>query len=336
MTTMRKGLLILASLVLIMSALFWVGCNRDINSPNQDMARLLPGDAAAIVRVMDIQNRHTGDLMKMEGVVGTGTTLDANGNPAIRIMLKDAPAAGKIAPTIDGIPVVTEVTGEFTAFALTKQYRPVPIGVSVGNDKECAAGTIGCVVIKNGEKYILSNNHVLARENLASIGEQIDQPGRYDTRCKASSGVATLSDFVSINFGGNNTVDCAIAKYTTTNVTCSTPSGYYGFPGTTVISPSVGLAVKKVGRTTSLTTGTITAINVTVNVGYSRGTATFTGQFQTSSRFTKSGDSGSLVVTNDASNNPVGLLFAGSNAGNAICNPIGTVLSRLNVSICNQ
>jgi len=35
-----------------------------------------------------------------------------------------------------------------------------------------------------------------------------------------------------------------------------------------VVEASVGLKVKKYGRTTSLTKGTITAINATVNVGY--------------------------------------------------------------------
>jgi hypothetical protein len=338
---MRKTRLILlavASVLLLTSALFWVGCSRDVNSPNTDIARFLPGDAAAIARVMAVQDRNTANLLKIDGVMGTGTTLDANGNPAIVVFTKDAAGVGKMATKIEDVPVVTEVTGEFTAFALTGTYRPVPIGVSVGNDNECASGTIGCQVVKGGVKYILSNNHVLARENAAAKGERIDQPGRYDTRCGASGQVATLTDFEPIRFGGqSNTIDAAIAQYVSgiTN-TCSTPSGYYGFPGTTIISPSVNLRIKKVGRTTSLTTATITSINVTVNVGYTGGTATFTGQFMTSSKFTKAGDSGSLVVTNDANNNPVGLLFAGTQAGNAVCNPIGPVLSRFGVTICNQ
>lgn len=338
---MKKTRLILfsvASVILLASALFWVGCSRDVNSPNTDLARVLPGDAAAIARVITVQDRHTPDLMKIEGVVGTGTTLDANGNPAIIIFTKDVAGAGKMATKIEDVPVVTEVTGEFTAFALTKTYRPVPVGVSVGNNNECASGTIGCQVFKGGVKYILSNNHVLARENDASIGEIIDQPGRYDTRCRASGRVATLSDFEPIRFGGQtNTIDAAIAVYDAgMGVSCATLSGYYGFPGTTTVAPSVGLGIKKCGRTTSQTTGTITSINVTVNVGYAHGTATFTGQFMTSSRFCKSGDSGSLVVTNTSANNPVGLLFAGTNSGNAVCNPIGPVLQRFNATICNQ
>jgi hypothetical protein len=338
---MRKTRLILlavASVLLLTTALFWVGCSRDVNSPNTNIAQLLPGDAAAIAHVMAVQDRNTPGLMKSDGVVGTGTTLDANGNPAIVVFLKDGNVAGKMATKIEDVPVVTEVTGEFTAFGLTKTYRPVPIGVSVGNDKECASGTIGCQVVKGGVTYILSNNHVLARENAASIGEKIDQPGRYDTRCKASGQVATLSDYEPIRFGGqSNTIDAAIAQYVPgISYTCATLSSYYGYPGSTIVSPSVNLGIKKVGRTTSLTTGTITSINVTVNVGYSTGTATFTGQFMTSGRFTKAGDSGSLVVTNNSSNSPVGLLFAGTSQGNAVCNPIGPVLQRFNVSICTQ
>src|SRR5213080_4838605 len=46
------------------------------------------------------------------------------------------------------------------------------------------------------------------------------------------------------------------------------------------------------------------------------------------------GDSGSLLVTNDASHSAVGLLFAGNASGSmAIGNPIGAVLTRFRVTI---
>ena len=143
-------------------------------------------------------------------------------------------------------------------------------------------------------------------------------------------------DFQTLKFDGtDNTIDAAIAQYTITDVTCSTPSGYYGFPTGTVTAAFVGQAIMKVGRTTSLTTGTVSAINVTVNVGYSYGTARFVGQIMTSSSFCKSGDSGSLVVTSTG-NNPVGLLFAGTNTGQAVLNPIGLVLTRFSATICSN
>ncbi|HWR83344.1 MAG TPA: trypsin-like peptidase domain-containing protein [Candidatus Deferrimicrobium sp.] len=338
----RLTALTIASLLLlgVATCVLWLGCQSEINAPdpNQQMAAMLGGDPARVAAVMAVQNRHTDALMRIPGVVGTGTSLDAAGNPVIKVFAAGPITAGQVAARLDGVPVEIEQTGPFKALALTKQYRPVPIGVSVGNNNECAAGTIGCVVLKGSNKYILSNNHVLARENDAAIGEDIVQPGRYDTRCRASSKVADLSDFEPIVFSptANNTMDAAIAQYSTTDVTCATLPDYYGFPGGTVVSPSVGLAIKKVGRTTSLTTGTITSVNVTVTVGYYSGSARYVGQFMTSKRISKSGDSGSLVVTNDANNNPVGLLFAGTNDGTSVCSPIGPILQRFAASICTQ
>lgn len=320
------------------TGLIWNGCsneNSKINSPAD--ITLMSTDKLA--PVMAIQDKHTNELLKVNGVVGTGTGVDANGKLVVKVFTSRAGVAN-IPASLEGIPVEVEETGDFQAMALTGRYRPVPIGVSVGNNNECAAGTIGCVVYKGSTKYFLSNNHVLARENHAAIGEDLVQPGRYENpRCAnrvSTDKIGTLSDYQALNFsGGNNTIDAAIGIYTTTSTTCSTPSRYYGFPSSTVVSATVGLAIKKVGRTTSQTTGTVTAINVTVNVGYSSGTAKFVGQIMTSSKFTKSGDSGSLVVTNSG-NNPVGLLFAGTQSGQAVLNPIGPVLSRFGATICSN
>ena len=41
--------------------------------------------------------------------------------------------------------------------------------------------------LENGTIYALSNNHVFARENAASLGETIYQPGRYDLNCGSGS-----------------------------------------------------------------------------------------------------------------------------------------------------
>ncbi|MEW6050180.1 MAG: hypothetical protein AB1644_03855 [Candidatus Zixiibacteriota bacterium] len=339
----RFGLIALVSAILLVTALYWVGCNNNQTPTANNITDIAATNPEAVSKVMGIQDRNTDMLMNIDGVVGTGTGVDENGNLCIKVYTSGTVAsAGKIAPVIDGIPVSVEETGPFYAMALTKRYRPVPIGVSVGNNNECAAGTIGCVVVKSGQKYILSNNHVLARENQAAIGEDIHQPGRYDAKplCAniANDKVADLSDFYPITFSAsaNNTMDAAIAQFSTTDVTCATLAGFYGYPSSTTVSPSVGLAIKKVGRTSSLTTGTITAINVTISVGYSHGTARFIGQFMTSRGVIKSGDSGSLAVTNNSSNNPVGLLFAGTSRGEAVGTPINVVLQRFNATICNQ
>ena len=347
---LRFSWFILTMIVLVaaLSATLWIGCNEKQDSASTPVAPTQPTfnkmglDDPAVQAVMAVQDRHTAELMTDRNVVGTGTGLTSDGQLAVLIFLKNSTAnikgrtaASVIPKELDGVPTRSIVVGEIRAMGNTGTYRPVPGGVSVGNDKECASGTIGCTVLKGGTHYALSNNHVFARENAASIGERIDQPGRYDgkPKCAQTGQIATLSAFVNINFsGGNNTVDCAIAQYTTGDV-CSMVGGTYT-PGTTVVSPSVGLAVKKTGRTSGETHGTISGINVTIDVNYgSAGVAHFINQIWVSGSFIRSGDSGSLMVTDNASANPVGLCFAGG-SGDSFANPIGPVLSGLSVTVC--
>ena len=148
---------------------------------------------------------------------------------------------------------------------------------------------------------------------------------------------ARLSAFESIKFGDiSNTIDAAIALLDSNDLGYETPTNGYGAPSSIPRDASVNLAVKKYGRMTSLTHGIVSAVNGTVTVSYSSGTALFTNQvFVTANKgaFIKAGDSGSLLVTEEE-NHPVGLLFAGNGSGRfAIANPISAVLERFNVSI---
>jgi hypothetical protein len=301
-----------------------------------------------IQAVMAIQNRHTKKLMAKPDVVGTATGLTASGKPAVVVFTKKMLRAGLIPDNLEGIPVVVQVTGEIismkgrpspsgTKIDPTARFsRPVPIGVSTGNEGECSAGTIGARVTDGTDVYALSNNHVYALENDAPLGSEVLQPGRYDTNCitDPNNGIGALAAFVQIDFkGGDNVVDAAIAS--TSDLDNKTPSNGYGTPKSTTVSAKVGQAVQKYGRTTSLTKGTITDINATIYVSYSSGTAIFTDQIVVSSSkpFIKPGDSGSLLVT-DPGRNPVGLLFAGSGSGKfAIANPIEKVLESFGVTI---
>ena len=81
--------------------------------------------------------------------------------------------------------------------------------------------------------------------------------------------------------------------------------------------------------------GSVVGINATINVSYSSGTARFVGQVVIlgTGQFSRAGDSGSLIVTNNANKRPVGLLFAGSSNGYTFANPIGAVLQALGVTI---
>ncbi|MEZ4668516.1 MAG: hypothetical protein R3E39_11415 [Anaerolineae bacterium] len=125
-----------------------------------------------------------------------------------------------------------------------------------------------------------------------------------------------------------NEVDCAVAKPIDPSKFTGEILGIGQVSGTK--PAALGMKVRKSGRTTGYTEGTITLLNATVNVAYGSRTARFTGQIITGP-MSQGGDSGSLIV--DATENKaVGLLFAGSSLS-TIFNPIGPVLSALNINI---
>jgi hypothetical protein len=301
----------------------------------------------AIKEAMAVQKRHTPALMGHPDVVGTATGLDDDGQPAILVFTRREVADGVLPRHLEGKRVIRKVTGDIVAMAppaakvridpKSRFPRPVPIGVSTGNAGECSAGTIGArVKDSSGSVFALSNNHVYALENEATRGDQILQPGRYDTKCAMDSAdvIGTLHDYVPIDFGGNNVIDAAIAATTTANLGTATPQNGYGTPRAATTAAVVGDPVQKYGRTTSLTRGTVVGINTTIRVGYSSGVATFVEQITVNGKsFIRAGDSGSLLVT-DPGREPVGLLFAGNGSGSyAFANPIQPVLDAFKVDI---
>ena len=233
------------------------------------------------------------------------------------------------------------------------QTRPIQLGTTGGNIGDsskafCCSGTLGSLVQSSSgtTQYVLSNNHVLARTNLASLGEDILQPGLIDQNpvCAkdTNDAVADLSAFKKISFtsGTTNTIDAAIAQVRSGAVAPDGAILDLGQVNSSIVNPGLGMLVKKSGRTSGLTTGSIAAINVTVDVTYWKkcGTgsqkARFINQIAISpGGFSKGGDSGSLIVE-DVGTCPraVGLLFAGSSTI-TIANPISNVLSTFGVSM---
>jgi hypothetical protein len=222
-------------------------------------------------------------------------------------------------------------------------------GVSGSNVKDssaafCCSGTLGALLRDtNGTPYVLSNNHVLARSDQATPGEDISQPGLIDNACQIPANGIVADFTVAPKLGSN--VDAAIARLRAlpAGELAMDPTGYIQDIGTissVVKAPTLGLAVAKSGRTTGFTTGTIGSINTTVSVQYQRAcgqgkkfTVRYTNQVViNSSTFSAGGDSGSLIVTNDACHQPVALLFAGSSSA-TIANPIGEVLSKVGASL---
>jgi len=267
--------------------------------------------------------------------------------------------------TIDDVLTDVVETGKIRAFQIpTGRFRPAPGGVSIGHI-DITAGTLGCVVKRNGEKMILSNNHVLANSNAASIGDIILQPGPYDGGSFPNDQIATLEDFIPINFGGDepskcpigksvanffnflanlygsttrlravrsqvaeNKVDAAIARPLDPNDVLEEILNIGSIAG--LGSVNLGDALQKMGRTTGFTQGTVDQIDVSVNVGYgSNQVALFTEQIMAGA-MSAGGDSGSAVL--DDNKKLVGLLFAGSDTTTVI-NPIDFVFSALNLTL---
>ena len=201
-------------------------------------------------------------------------------------------------------------------------------------------------------QYILSNSHVLAGDvasggngRVSTIGDDIGQPGLIDVNCSAAGAqiVADLSTTSSIfppNNGSN--VDCSIAQVRSGMVRTDGAILEIGTISSSTVGAFVGQGVKKSGRTTGLTRSSVSTINAAVNVGYedecagNSFTKSYTGQLiiaNKGSRFLNSGDSGSLMVEDVASNpRAVGLLYAGSSS-TAVANPIGQVLSFLGATM---
>ena len=273
-----------------------------------------------------------------------------------------------VPPEIDGVGTDVKTVGEIRALnqAPTDRWRPAPGGVSIGHFG-ITAGTLGVVVrdASTNERLILSNNHVLANSNDAALGDAILQPGPYDGGVLAADTIAHLERFIPVRFTqeppecpittsiagiGNllaralgshhrllavrlqqqpNQVDAALAKPVSPDVVSDEIVSIGQVAGTR--EAELGLQVRKSGRTTGHTTGTIELLDATVSVSFGTGrTAVFEGQL-VSTAMSQGGDSGSLLV--DAGQNlAVGLLFAGSDQ-TTIYNPIGAVTSALNISL---
>jgi hypothetical protein len=223
-----------------------------------------------------------------------------------------------------------------------KQSPPVSLGTSGGNVNDvsrafCCSGTLGSLVSRGGVQYILSNNHVLARADQASVGEDISQPGLIDSSCRTTNS-NLVADFTFAVPLGTNNVDAALAATRTNQVKTNGEILGVGVPASSTATPTISRGVAKAGRTTGLTCGSIGSINTDVNVQYQKGcnkgkkfVISYADQVViNSSSFSAGGDSGSLIVTSDTAE-PVALLFAGSSS-TTIGNPIQDVTNALGVT----
>ena len=326
----RRAQVVLGLAVLVAFAL--------ASSPGQSASGAKPPDFDKAVAAME---KHADKWLDKPNVVGVGIGQNNAGKAVIHVYkVKDEDEG--IPSDVDGVAVAQLATGRIDPRALpTDRWpRPVPIGVSSGL-ADFATGTLGARVTDGTHVYALSNNHVFAGVNTASIGDPITQPGPDDGGSSSNDTIATLADYQEIDFnGGDNTIDAAIALTSIADVGTATPSDGYGAPSTTPAVATIGMGVQKYGRTTGLQQGTVQDVNLSVDVCYAGFEdfcfpgfeARFVNQISVSpSTFSAPGDSGSLMVT-QGGNQPVALLFAGDGTL-TIGNPIIPVLQRFNVTI---
>src|SRR5205823_13140049 len=157
---------------------------------------------------------------------------------------------------------------------------------------------------KSGARVLLSNNHVLANEGRATIGDPILQPGPYDGGDANRDRIGALLEFVPMKTTGN-LVDAAVASMDQgVNIDYVTLEGLGTFNGARASELHPGDAVGKVGRTTGVTHGTVSAIELDgLAIDYDSGRLSFDRQIEIEGAgdgpFSDGGDSGSLIIDAD-------------------------------------
>ncbi|MDA2919853.1 hypothetical protein MYX76_10230, partial [Desulfobacterota bacterium AH_259_B03_O07] len=301
------------------------------------------------------------------GVIGIGIgSREEGGMEFVVLVDKDAPMPD-LPSNLGGMPVVAEKISKIVIHNggnscdlchAEKLPMPVPMGTSTSTNqgltgKICFSGTTGFKACDNASGKIgyVTNNHIGAAVGILLCengppGLVELHPGARDADpvCTLSGTmpIGILSRVVTINFPGPNLVDAAFVESSdqeTSNIIRD-----IGPPTTTPGTPTLGMCVKKSGRSTGLTFGRINLVNMTVPVSYiCGGVAIILETFRAApddscglcenppcSSMSLTGDSGAAVL--DLNNNIVGLLFAGNDTI-SVAVTIQNVLSELNVSL---
>jgi hypothetical protein len=218
----------------------------------------------------------------------------------------------------------------------------IACGSSVTSAPIHGAGTMGCLVrLPDGTLCGLTNNHVTGDCNHTVRGMYILAPAPVDAdpQGPAPLAIGRHHSFVQLASGDPlqtipQELDVALfAIEEEGSVTSMQGNGFYDTPNA-IVPPSGMMKVKKVGRTTGITTGTVlgqyqTPFAIPYRSPRFNGLVYFDHPFAVQSDddrpFSAPGDSGSLVVMADESAS-VGILFAG--AGNvSVMMPLERVIA---------
>ncbi len=166
----------------------------------------------------DIMKKHA--LLDLKNVVGYGNGIkhvhgESQSRPCVLVLVEKKVALEELSnddvipSKVEGVETDVMAVGKLTTIDVisqsTEKARPAKGGHSIGH-KDITAGTLGLVVKDNrtGNPVILSNNHVLAKSNTATIGDAIYQPGPADGGTSVDV-IAGLLRFVRIHFNGEST-----------------------------------------------------------------------------------------------------------------------------------
>lgn len=266
----------------------------------------------------DVKNRYKETLRVKPGVETVGVD-DANNRIIVGLSVDPDATDVNYPDTIEGVDVVYERFGEIgpetpvgahPAISAdtgigdrTQTFSPIPGGVSIGHH-QVSAGSSGFILTDGTNRYLASNNHVLANVNDGSHGDPVYQPGAIHDGSK----VGHLDDYVPVQDGV--TVDLAWAKIGEQTGITNDILGVGG-PYGDVHEPKTGETLVSSGITSGVSSAPVKSVNTTVNVRFGENnTITLEDQIITGD-MSGPGDSGSPVLHEG---HPAGMIFAGSDS----------------------
>lgn len=275
-------------------------------------------------------------LIDVPGIAGIAHSEESG---EIVVFLENENARGKSPAWFDGYPVRREVVGNIRALSapvaepvaleasdLVTPQSPMVGGLSLSAyvPDQYWAGTLGMVTYDN---KLLTNAHVIALDLrnkwLPTGSTPVVQPGTLDGGTVDHCQVGELANYIPISFNPRvrNQADAAIATFEPVNPLIEASFGEQigGYRILDYRDAREDEQVKKSGRTTGVTSGTVEVTNATVVVDYGYGKkAYFEDQIVVlPGTFIAAGDSGSAVATMD--NKFLGLAFAGSSTHAIVC-----------------
>ncbi len=295
-------------------------------------------------KIIQIKKAAEADLLQRPGVTGVDVGYKYVGGQktdeiVIRVHVaekKDVSSDEKIPDSVHGVK--TDVLeNRFVPASDTDSHDPILGGISIGPfrllDGGSVYGTLGAIVIDQNSqaRMLLSNYHVLCVnegwKDQISHWKNIVQPEMQPNFFKPRE-IAKIEKGIL-----NKEMDAAVARLQNVDYVCEIQD--IG-PITGTADPLIDMAVRKRGRTTGLTYGTITGLEWKGPLDYGHGVGKQTLEDQIliyrdekrSARFGDEGDSGSVVVNENGQ--VIGLLIATSET-TGVATPIKVVLDGLNV-----